>query len=108
MDSLLNDPNIVSKIVTGIGLLLDIIGVIFLFISTKTKKIEAEFSHNIISHTLSRTIEWSQEWEDANEAMPRLRKKIERNRKFTTTGLILIIIGFILQFFAILVPDIYS
>ena len=89
-------------VMTPAGLVLDMIGVVVLFFCASTKKIEAEISYGILKHFTDKAGEWvhSFSYEEHQRGMARLCKSIRRNRIGLKSGLVLIIVGFLLQLIA--------
>lgn len=99
MNSILNVLN-PALVLETIGLSLDIVGVIVIFLYTSTKRIEAEIGYRLAQDTLERVIEWDKEVDEWKEEMPKLKKSVDRTRRRTRGGLLLVIAGFFLQLVA--------
>ena len=81
------------------GLSLDIVGVVILFIASSTKRIEAEISYRSMKVFMQEAVEWewSESLETARRSLPRLKRSVQRNRRALRLGLVMIVIGFVLQ-----------
>lgn len=88
----------------AIGLVMDIVGIVFLFFCTSTKKIEAELSYNIVKSVTDEAQgrEWlsSISYPEHQSQVASLGRRIRRNRRWAQFGIVLILIGFIFQLFA--------
>ena len=85
----------------SIGLLLDIVGVVILFICTATKKIEAETSYGVYQAFTDADGESERgEFDEHQKRMEKLLKSVKRNRRGSRLGLFLIVSGFVLQLVA--------
>ena len=99
MDAILNVLN-PALVIGTIGLILDIVGVIVIFLCTSTKRIETEISYRIAQDTLERVTEWDEEVDEWKGAMPKWKQSVDRTRRRTRVGLLLVIAGFVLQLMA--------
>lgn len=86
-----------STILTISGLSLDIVGVVILFIASSTKRIEAEISYRSMKVFVHEAVEWDESLEAARRSLPRLNRSVQRNRRALRSGLVMIVIGFVLQ-----------
>ena len=88
-----------ETIVTGIGLVFDIIGVGVLFFTTSTKHLEAELSFKLATAFTDEGGEWLQPYsfEEHKRSLSIVKKRIRCNQLYQRSGLGLIVWGFILQ-----------
>lgn len=84
---------------TRIGLTMDIVGVLILFVCTSTRRIEAEIVYEAMRDITDETVEWghSYSFQEHKRRMENSYRSIRRNRRFGRFGLILITMGFLLQ-----------
>jgi len=89
---------------TFVGLIFDVVGVGILFIYTSTKTIEAEFSYKLVREFTDETVEWleSYSFEEHKERLEFARRGVAKNRRRARGGLVLVMVGFILQAVAVL------
>ena len=82
-----------------IGLSLDIIGVIWLFFCTSTKRIEAEVGYGLLREFTDEGSEWleSISFKDHLSNLGRLRLAVKRNRRNARLALGLVVAGFVVQ-----------
>ena len=89
-----------------IGLVMDILGILFLFFCTSTKRIEAEISYNMIKGFTdeAKGREWvsSISYHEHQSQVAALGRKIGRNRRWVRFGIVLVFFGFLLQLLATL------
>ena len=99
MMSVFGDGGIAAMLLGSFGLLLDIIGVAWLYLCTSTKRIEAELSYKLIRASTDEDGEWleSISFQEHLSKLDMLQLSIKRNRRNARTALGLILLGFVLQ-----------
>lgn len=95
------DDSFMATSIGTIGLFLDIVGVIWLFFCTSTKRIEAEISYGLIREVTDEDAEWPERFsfEEHLSKLEVLRLAVERNRRNARCALGLVVFGFLLQLF---------
>ena len=88
-----------QTIATGIGLVFDIIGVGVLFITTSTRKLEAELAFKTVAAFTNEGEEWVQPYslEEHKRSLAVAEERVRRNQLLQRSGLGLIVLGFMLQ-----------
>ena len=88
-----------ETIVIGTGLVLDIIGVGVLFVTTSSRKLEAEMVFKSLAAFTNDGEEWVHPYsfEEHKRSLAIAEESIRRNQQWQKFGLGLIILGFILQ-----------
>lgn len=88
-----------QTVVTGIGLVFDIIGVGVLFITTSTRKLEAELAFKTVTAFTNEDEEWVQPYsfEEHKRSLAIVEERVRRNQLLKKSGLGLIVLGFMLQ-----------
>ena len=59
-----------------LGLFLDIVGVVVLFIASTTKRIGAEFSYDLMQNAVQESVEWDESLENAKRSLPKLGRSV--------------------------------
>ena len=92
-----------ASILGTAGLSLDILGVGILLFCTSISKIEAELTYKVVRAFTDEGGEWSQPYsfEEHLERLERSRTRVTKNRRRGWYGLVLVIVGFVLQGVAI-------
>ena len=88
-----------ETIVTGIGLVMNIIGVGILFVTTSSRKLEAELAFNLVKDCTNEGEEWLQPYsfEEHKRSLAIAEQRIRHNYRWQWSGLGLVILGVILQ-----------
>ena len=85
----------------GIGLIIDIIGIIIIFICTSSRKIEADIVYRAMRHLTDEMTggEWlyKESFETHQKRLDNTRKKVGKNTFYLRSGLIILILGIFFQ-----------
>lgn len=98
----------VPDIIVALGLLIDVAGVVVLWLKTSTRDIEAEISLGLVE---AATPGPREEWvhrispEEHHRRLENSRRRVRRTRRWVKVGLGLILVGFVLQGIALFVDD---
>ena len=86
-------------VVTGISI--DIVGVIVLFVTTSTRRIEAETATEMFRQSLeeSKSGEWvhQESYEEIDQRVRSSESEVKWNRRLQQSALLVIVVGFLLQ-----------
>ena len=84
---------------TGIGLSMDIFGVLVIYICTSTKRIEAEIVYRAMRDITDNIEELGESYsfQEHERRLSNSYDSVRRNRTFAKFGLILIVVGFTFQ-----------
>ena len=91
----------------GFGLVLDIIGVCFLFVTTSARHTEAEMYSKVIRKITDEMVEWTKSYsfEEHMRRLANLEQRVRRNRHWAQVGLALVVLGFVLQLLGLIIAE---